>query len=148
MKNPFFIKSLLIPGPKSPENDIDVYLQPLVDELKELWEDGIPTYDASTGTNFVLHVIVVWTINEFPAYGNLSRWNTKGFLACPTCNKETSHMWLKNERKTCYMGHHRFLPSDHIWQHKKSYFDGKKNFKRHHSYYLGVMCLNNFLILT
>ena len=28
--------SLLIPSPTSPENDIDVYLQPLVEELNEL----------------------------------------------------------------------------------------------------------------
>ena len=34
MKSPFFIMSLLIPGPKSPGNEIDVYLQPLIDELK------------------------------------------------------------------------------------------------------------------
>ena len=39
--------SLLIPSPMNPENDIDVYLQPLIEELKELWEKGIVTYDAS-----------------------------------------------------------------------------------------------------
>ena len=38
--------SLLIPGPHQPENDIDIYLKPLVDELKELWEEGVETYDA------------------------------------------------------------------------------------------------------
>ena len=30
--------SFLIPKPTSLGNDIDVYLQPLVDELKEVWE--------------------------------------------------------------------------------------------------------------
>ena len=34
-------------GPKSPRYDIDVYLQPLIDDLKELWDVGIETYDAS-----------------------------------------------------------------------------------------------------
>lgn len=72
---------------------------------------------------------MVWTINDFPTYESLSGWSTKGFLACPTCNKETSDMWLKNGRKTCYMGYHSFLPSDHIWQHKKGYFDGKKELR-------------------
>ena len=33
-----FIMSLLIPKPTFLRNDIDVYLQPLVDELKEVWE--------------------------------------------------------------------------------------------------------------
>ena len=38
--------SLLIPGPHQPRNEIDIYLKPLVDELKELWEEGVETYDA------------------------------------------------------------------------------------------------------
>ena len=36
MKRSSFMLSLLIPSPTSPENDIDVYLQTLVEELKEL----------------------------------------------------------------------------------------------------------------
>lgn len=32
--------SLLILGPSSPGNEIDVYLQLLIDELEELWFDG------------------------------------------------------------------------------------------------------------
>ncbi|KAK3222454.1 hypothetical protein Dsin_009479 [Dipteronia sinensis] len=35
MKQPKFIMSLLIPGPSAPGNDIDVYLEPLIDELKD-----------------------------------------------------------------------------------------------------------------
>lgn len=38
MTSPYIILSLLIPGPKSPGNDIDVFLEPLIDELQELWE--------------------------------------------------------------------------------------------------------------
>ena len=40
MKPEYFLLSLLIPGPTSPGNDIDIYLQPLVDELKDLWDFG------------------------------------------------------------------------------------------------------------
>ena len=47
--------SLLIPGPTAPGNDIDVYLQPLIEELKELWEKGVVTYDASTKETFRLY---------------------------------------------------------------------------------------------
>ena len=36
MKQTFFILSLLIPSPTAPGNDIDIYLQPLIDELNEL----------------------------------------------------------------------------------------------------------------
>ena len=36
MKKSYFMLSLFISGPTSLGNDIDVYLQPLVEELKEL----------------------------------------------------------------------------------------------------------------
>jgi uncharacterized protein YlbG (UPF0298 family) len=34
-------------GPDSPKGKIDVYLQPLIDELQQLWNYGVVTYDAS-----------------------------------------------------------------------------------------------------
>ena len=48
MKRPSFMLSLVIPGPFSPGNDIDVYSQTLIEELKELWDVGVETYDVST----------------------------------------------------------------------------------------------------
>ena len=36
MKKTFFMLSLLIPGPTTPGNDIDIYLQSLIDELNDL----------------------------------------------------------------------------------------------------------------
>ena len=35
MKHAFFMLSLLILGPTTPGNDIDIYLQPLIDELND-----------------------------------------------------------------------------------------------------------------
>ncbi|KAK3212192.1 hypothetical protein Dsin_016898 [Dipteronia sinensis] len=123
MKDPFFMMSLLIPGRKALGNDIDVYLQPLIIELKELWDVGVSTYDAASGQNFCLWVAVLWTINDFPAYGNFSGWSTKGKLACPSFNKDTSNKWLKHGNKTVYMRHRRFLPPNHKWRDSKT-FDG------------------------
>ena len=40
--------SLLIPGPHAPGRDINVYLRPLVEELKYLWHEGVETFDVST----------------------------------------------------------------------------------------------------
>ena len=62
-----------------------------------------------------MKVAVIWTINVFPAYANLSGWSTKGELACQCCAKETAHRRLVNSSKTCYMGHRRFLHEDHKW---------------------------------
>lgn len=43
---------LLILGPTSPCKEVDVYLRPLVDELKELLFDGVNTYDNSMDETF------------------------------------------------------------------------------------------------
>ncbi|XP_042972709.1 uncharacterized protein LOC122304500 [Carya illinoinensis] len=127
MKDQFFIISLIIPGPRSPGNEIDVYLQPLLDELLELWEYGVPTYDASNKETFTLHAALLWTINDFPAYENLSGWSTKGKLACPSCNADTDSNWLKYGRKHYYMGHRHFSQPDHMWRRRKGLFNGQED---------------------
>ncbi|WMV09380.1 hypothetical protein MTR67_002765 [Solanum verrucosum] len=123
-RNENFVLSMLIPGPGSPGDAIDVYLQPLIDELNELWETGVVNFDASTKQNFTLHAALLWTINDFPAYANLSGWSTKGKLAFPCCNKETISDRLIHGQKQCYMGHRRFLPLNHKWRDDKKSFDG------------------------
>ena len=70
--------SLLISGPRQLGSDIDVYLAPLVNDLKTLWEVGVETYDAHE-QEFFLKVILLWTFNDFLAYGNLSGCATKGY---------------------------------------------------------------------
>ncbi|XP_075108569.1 uncharacterized protein LOC107821067 isoform X1 [Nicotiana tabacum] len=122
MKDPYFMMTLLIPGPKCPGNDIDVYLQPIIKELKELW-DGIETYDSYSKSNFMMRAAVMWTINDFPAYGNLLGWSTKGELACPCCHKYTQSVSLRI--KLCYMSHRCFLPIKHPWRRNRRKFDGK-----------------------
>ncbi|XP_004289416.1 PREDICTED: uncharacterized protein LOC101293241 [Fragaria vesca subsp. vesca] len=52
MKEPYTFLSLLIPGPRGPGNNIDVYLEPLIDELNIWWEHGAETYDIYTKQNF------------------------------------------------------------------------------------------------
>lgn len=52
MKRKFIMLTLLISGPEQPGNDIDVYLPPLIDDLKELWGVGVDVYDAYRGETF------------------------------------------------------------------------------------------------
>ncbi|XP_026419993.1 uncharacterized protein LOC113315971 [Papaver somniferum] len=126
MKEPYFMMSLLIPGTKAPGKYIDVYLRPLIDELKELWEVGADTSDASTGKSFQMHAAVILTINDFPAFGNLSGWSTKGYKACTVCNSESSSQRLRS--KIGYLGHRRFLPRGHLWRRSKQ-FNGKSDLR-------------------
>ena len=120
---PYWMMSMLIPGPKSPGMNIDVYLQPLIDELIELWVIGVETWDENGKETFTLHVLLLWTINDFPAYAMLSGWSTKGKFACPYCHKDTEYLWLKFGSKHCYMGHRRFLPQNHRWRKNKTSFN-------------------------
>ena len=77
--------TLLISGPKQPGNDIDIFLQPLIDDLKMLWDVGVEVYDAYLQEVFTLKVVLLWTINDFLTYGNLSGCSVKGYLAYPIC---------------------------------------------------------------
>ncbi|CAL9011003.1 unnamed protein product [Prunus brigantina] len=89
MKRKFMMLTLLISGPKQPGNDIDVYLEPLIDDLKSLWDGIRGVYDAHNGEYFTLRAALMWTINDFPAYGNLSGCVVKGYKACPICGDDT-----------------------------------------------------------
>lgn len=65
------------------------------------------------------------TINDFPTYGNLSGYTTKGAKACPICEDETVDLWLNNSKKNVFMSHRTFLPIDHPYRKKKKVFNGK-----------------------
>ncbi|XP_042441186.1 uncharacterized protein LOC122026513 [Zingiber officinale] len=146
MKQQYFMLSLLIPGPTAPVNNIDIYLQPLIAYLKDLWEIGVQTYDASTKQNFQLHAALLWTISDFPGYAILSGWSTKGQLACPVCHKFTHSQWLKNGGKYFYMGHRKFLNSDHAFQKNAQFFDGTKEYGKPPPKLSGSMVINELKI--
>jgi len=126
MKSESTMLSLLIPGPQSSGNDIDVYLQPLIEELKQLWEFGVETYDASKDQTFQLRASLLWTISDYPGYAMLSGWSTKGYLACACCNHKTNSIYLNHSHKICYMDHRIFLPANHAWRANKRSFNRKK----------------------
>ncbi|KAA0065620.1 hypothetical protein E6C27_scaffold90G00700 [Cucumis melo var. makuwa] len=79
--------SLLIPGPRSPGSEIDVYLQPLIEELKVYLQ------------LFQLHAALLWTINDFSMFGDLSGWSTKGHHACPICIGDKSSFEIRGKTK-------------------------------------------------
>ncbi|XP_026445460.1 uncharacterized protein LOC113346086 [Papaver somniferum] len=126
MKEPFLLMTLLIPDPHEPGKDIDVYLQPLIDDLNELWEEGVEVYDASEKNKFRMHAALLWTINDFPAYAKMSGWSTHGYLACPICNEDAPSIKLRS--KIGYVRHRRYLPPGHSWRDSKCH-DGTREHK-------------------
>ena len=109
MKRKYMTLSMIISRPRQPRNDINVYLSPLIEDLRLLWNEGIEIFDAYEKVNFKLRAFLFCTINDFLAYGNLSGYSVKGHRACPICEENTSYHQLKHGRKTCYSGHRRFL---------------------------------------
>ena len=61
----YLMLSLLIPREKSPGANIDVYLQPLIEELKELWHKGVSTFDVATHQTFTMRAALLWTVHDF-----------------------------------------------------------------------------------
>lgn len=98
MKKSYFMLCDLIPGPTEAGNNLDIDLQPLIAELKELFEVGIKTYDASSKENFQIRALILWTISDFPGLASISGWSTIGEYACPICyNFMTLNGWILSQ---------------------------------------------------
>lgn len=85
MKEQYFMMS-----PTASGRDIDVYLRPLIDELK----DGMMVSKLImpiVGDDFVYMRLLFGWLMTFFAYGNLFGWSTKGYMACPICKKKIKH---------------------------------------------------------
>ena len=93
-----------------------------------LCDVGVEVYDAYLQEVFTLKAILLWTINDFPAYGNLSDYSVKGYLACPICAENTQGIYLKHSRKNVYQGHRRFLLRNHPYRRAKKAFNGCQEF--------------------
>ncbi|XP_057756880.1 uncharacterized protein LOC130976127 [Arachis stenosperma] len=79
----------------TPENNIDIFLQPFFSELDELWR-GVNVYDNIDDTS----------------------------LDYPSCNFDTVSRRLKFGMKYCFMGYRQWLPDNHEYRNNKHSFDG------------------------
>jgi hypothetical protein len=104
----FMLLALLILGKEQVKSkNIDVYLQPLIDELQELWQPGVPTWDLSKQPNdqfFNLRAMFIWTIHDYPGYGLLSGCAYQGYKACPLCGPNITSRYFKPLKKCVYCG--------------------------------------------
>jgi hypothetical protein len=124
MKEHNLMLPLIIPGPKSPGDRLHVFLQPLIDDLRDLFLNGMATYDASRDETFTLRGAVLMTISDLPGLGMLASHMAHGEFACPPCGENAWSKHLKHGLKSCFMGHRRFLPLDHPFRSDSNSFDG------------------------
>ena len=73
IKKGHFMLSPLNPGRHKVKN-VDVYLEPLINELEKLWR-GINVTNLSRPTSirdFFLKIVLMWMMHDFPGYGECS----------------------------------------------------------------------------
>ncbi|KAL0386643.1 UNVERIFIED_CONTAM: hypothetical protein Slati_4589300 [Sesamum latifolium] len=83
MSSEYMFLTMVIPSPSNLKRLIDVYLEPLIEELLQLWHVGVRTYDHATDNEFIMRAALIWTVNEQPTYGMASGWSTTGVMGCP-----------------------------------------------------------------
>jgi hypothetical protein len=133
MKKHFIMLSMIIPGKESVTCEtFDIYIEPLIEELHELWENGVWMKDAGNynGTSwFNLRAILLWTIHDFPAYGIVAGCVTKGYKSCPICGPGTiSRRSMALKKNLNDNQHRRWLPPGHHWRESLG-FDGKEEWE-------------------
>jgi hypothetical protein len=104
--------ALLILGPASLRKDFDMFPEPLVEDLLELWS-SVHAYDGLSGKMFNLRAAVLWCIHDYPSLSTLSGRTTKGYFACIHCDKHPLSYSLRSN--IGYFGHYRLLPNGHLF---------------------------------
>ena len=84
---------------KQSGNDIDVYLEPLVQYLLKLWEIGVEVWDACKKEYFNLRALLFCTIHDYKGLGNIAGLSTQGYKACYICQENTNSCYLKTVEK-------------------------------------------------
>jgi hypothetical protein len=63
-KRKYLLLSVFIQGSKHPSIDIDIFLEPLMQEMETLWKEGIDIIDGFTWQTFNLRAIIFVTIHD------------------------------------------------------------------------------------
>ncbi|KAK1603053.1 hypothetical protein QYE76_017018 [Lolium multiflorum] len=105
-------------GPKYPGKNMNVYLEPLIDDLLLGWEDrGIRTYDAAKKEHFDMYVWYHTSLHDLPARALFCGWCTHGKWPCPECRQAVTFFWLnKGGKYSCFDEARQFLEQSHEYR--------------------------------
>jgi hypothetical protein len=126
LKQGFIYLALVIPGPKEPKKQMNVFMQPLFEELKKLWP-RVDAYDSHLKCRFNLCIPYLWSIHDYLAYGKFVGWCVHGHLNCPVRMEDSDAFKLEHGRKVSFFDcHRRFLPLNHPFRSDRwSFLKGK-----------------------
>jgi hypothetical protein len=131
-KRRYLLLTCLISGLRQPGNDIDVFQEPLMEDMKILWEDGVDMINASLKEKFTLKAIIFVTIIDYPGLFSLSG-QIKGKTGCVVYIDSTCYTYLNASKKLVYMRHRRFLLKKHRYRASSmnTYFDNQEEHELH-----------------
>jgi hypothetical protein len=114
--------SILIQGPKQAIIDIDVFLEPLMEDIVKLWNEWIRVWDQYQHEYFTLKAIIFVCIHD-ALEGFTVSGQTKGKSRCPICVDGTTSIYLPSSRKLVFIRHQLFLERKHKYHEMKRHFD-------------------------
>ena len=112
-KKGHLVLSLLIPR-KRKVKDMSVELAPLIDELCNLW-NGVQVVDNSSKyCRKIINVraILMWTMHDYPGYGDVSKYSVQGYHVCPICGPKLQTHYSPHFKEMVYKGRNIFLLRD------------------------------------
>jgi hypothetical protein len=120
---------ILISSKESPTSEnIGVFMEPLVEELQQLWT-GVRAQDFLNPPGervFNLRGVLMWTISDYPALGLIYGMCTHGYKACVVCGQETDARSAKTGNK---------IDENQKMKGKKIVYEGRRLWtRRHHPY--------------
>jgi hypothetical protein len=63
-KQKYFLLTTLVSGPKQVCVDIDIFLEPMMEDVQKLWEHGVNVCDEYKKEHFNLKALIFHTIND------------------------------------------------------------------------------------
>jgi hypothetical protein len=89
LKEGFIFFTLVIPGPRELKKQMNIFLQPLFEELKKLWQ-GVDAYDSHLRCRFTLRASYLWSIHDYLGYGKFVDWCVHDRLNYPICMDDSN----------------------------------------------------------
>ncbi len=110
--------SLIIPNEESMMSEnMDTFLEPLLEELQLLWHNGVEVWDATDYNgifHFMLKAILMWCIQDFSCLWHYGKLCHEGYHARPICGPSIVFHQYNVLSKHLYCNqHHQWLPMDH-----------------------------------
>jgi hypothetical protein len=101
----FIFLALVIPGPKESNKQMNIFLRPLMEELKELWQ-GVDAYDSHLKCRFNLRAAYLWSIHHNLIYDKFVDWCVHDRLNCLVCMDESDAFRLQHGWKVNFFDCH------------------------------------------